>query len=248
MADNKNYNETLAQQRKARAELVKLKKAQSGEIEMKNETPLQAAMPKTIDGKIKNIWYHDKWIILGVMATIAVIVFLCVQCTQKEKYDLEAVAYTYTYITDNQLEIIVNDLEKYCEDIDGDGKANLFAVNCSFEKNSPTATATTEYSSSTKVQALLAADKQALVFITDEESYEFLNGISEDGLFEGKTVKLPESLYEKVEKETGLALPEGLILCYRRVSNTTLDKTSDIVDYYALAKNIVEKSEKEWNN
>ena len=83
MADNrKNYSETLAQQRKARAELIKLKQAQAGQIEMKNQHPLSASMPTTASGKAKNIWYHDKWVILGIIAAIALIVFMCVECAK----------------------------------------------------------------------------------------------------------------------------------------------------------------------
>ena len=241
MADNrKNYNETLAQQRKARAELIKLKQAQAGQIEMKNQTPLSAAMPKTASEKIKNVWYHDKWVIMGIIAVLALITFMCVECAKKEKYDLEAVTYAYSYIMDDQLKVIVEELEKYCEDIDGNGEVNIMSVNCSYAKNTASG-ASMQYTSSTKVQALLAADEQALLFITDSGAYEFLNGIdNEKALFEGEAVPIPESIYKKVKEKTGMDLPEGLMLSYRRVSDTTLEKEKDIKKYYEQAKAITE--------
>ncbi len=241
MADNRrNYNETLAQQRKARAELVKLKQAQAGKIEMKNQTPLEAAMPKTAGEKIKNVWYHDKWVILGFIAVIALIVFMCVECAKKEKYDLEAVTFTYSYIMDDQLNVVVEELEKHCKDIDGNGEVNIMSVNCSYGKNT-TSGASMQYTSSTKVQALLATDKQALLFITDAESYEFLNGVDEENpLFVGEGVLIPEYIYEKVKEKTGYELPEGLKLCYRRVNDTTLEKEKNVKEYYEQAKAIAE--------
>jgi len=241
MADNrKNYSETLAQQRKARAELIKLKQAQAGQIEMKNQHPLSASMPTTASGKAKNIWYHDKWVILGIIAAIALIVFMCVECAKKEKYDIEAVAFTYSYITDQQLKVLEEEMEKYCEDIDGDGKANVMAINCSYQKNSSSG-ATTQYSASTKVQALLAADKQALVFITDDESYEFLNGVDkENSLFVGEPVPVNEEIYQKVKDKTGYDLPKGLKFTHRRVDGTTLEKEEKVADYYEQAVAIIE--------
>ena len=98
-----------------------------------------------------------------------------------------------------------------------------------------------QYSASTKVQALLAADKQALLFITDDESFEFLNGVDkENPLFVGEGVLLPEYIYEEVKEKTSYDLPEGLKLCYRRVSDTTLEKEKNVKKYFEQAKAIIE--------
>ena len=177
---------------------------------------------------------------VGIIAAVALIVFMCVECAKKEKYDIEAVAFTYSYIADDQLKILAEEMEKYCEDIDGDGKANVMPINCTYAKNS-SAGATTQYTASTKVQALLAADKQALVFITDKESYEFLNGVDEENpIFVGEPIEVSEELYKKVKDKTGYDLPEGLLISYRRVSGTTLEKEKKVADYYEQAKSIVQ--------
>ena len=50
-----------------------------------------------------------------------------------------------------------------------------------------------------------------LVFITDDESYEFLNGVDKvNSLFVGTPVPVSEEIYKKVKDKTGYDLPKGL--------------------------------------
>ena len=71
MADKK-INETLAQQRKAREDFLALKRMQQGELDAGPKPSEIAIELKTPMDKLKNIWFHDKWYILGVIA-IAII-------------------------------------------------------------------------------------------------------------------------------------------------------------------------------
>lgn len=233
-------NETLEQQRKARQEFLELKKMQHGEMDTGPKPSEIAIVPKTPAEKIKNIWFHDKWYIIGIAALVIVVAFMVAQCATREKYDLKVVVYTYTPVADNSNELIAEYLEQYCGDIDGDGKANIQVINCSFSKES----GDVQYQNTmaSKLQAVLAADADALLYITDEESYEYLNGISDSGsIFENEPLKLGEKFYEKCNGEDSFfVLPEGLQISCRAVGGTVIEKNSKIVDYLEQSHAIME--------
>lgn len=225
-------NETIEQQRRARQEFLELKKMQHGEMDTGPKPSEVAIVPKTPWEKIKNIWFHDKWYILGFTALIIAIVFMVVQCATREKYDLKVVVYTYTPVADTSNDLIAEYLEQYCGDIDGNGEANIQIINCSFSKEN----SDRQYQNTmaTKLQATLAADADALLFITDDESYEYLSKISEEGsIFEGEPLKLGEKFYEKCgdSEESLFALPEGLQISCRNVGGTVIEKNKKILDY-----------------
>lgn len=239
-------NETIEQQRRARQEFLELKKMQQGEMDAGPKPSEVAIVPKTPWEKIKNIWFHDKWYILGVTALIAVIVFMTVQCATREKFDLKVVVYTYTPVADTSNDLIAEYLEQYCGDIDGNGEANIQIINCSFNKEH----GDVQYQNtmSQKLQAVLAADADALLFITDEDSYRYLSGISEDGsIFEGEPLKLGEKFYEKCgnSKDSLFTLPEGLQISCRNISGKVIEKNKKILEYQEQSHAILSGLENE---
>lgn len=244
MAERKT-NEILEQQRKARREFIELKKMQRGEMDTGPKPSEVAIVPKTPMEKLKNIWFHDKWYIIGITALIVVITVMVAQCVMREKYDLKAVAYSYYPITDDNIELISEYLEKYCDDTDGNGEVNIQVVNCTFSKES----GDKQYQNTiaTKLQAILAYDADTLLYITDDQSYDYLNSIVENGkIFEGEPVVLGDKFYEECNsKESLLPLPEGLQISCRVVEGTTIAENDNIKKYYEQSKNVLKGIEEE---
>ena len=94
----------------------------------------------------------------------------------------------------------------------------------------------------TKLQSLIAGDEKALIYITDSESYKYLEGISDStSIFEGEPLAFGEDFYKSTETENFGALPEGLQVSCRRVSDTVLESKKNIKPLYNAAKNLIEK-------
>lgn len=240
----KKSNDIIEEQRRAREEFLKLKKMQSGEMETGPKPSEVAIVPKTLPEKLKNIWFHDKWFIIGGLFLTIAIAVMVAQCATREKYDLEVVVFSYDIVADANNEPIAEYLEQYCEDIDGNGEVNIQIVNCSYNKNSNDRQY--QMTMSQKLTAVIAADANALLFITDAESYDYLNGLSEgNALFDGDPVALGEDFYEKCTLEDNVLsnLPEGLQISCRNIEGKTISSDEKIKDYYEQSQNIIKAIE-----
>ncbi len=230
-------NETIEQQRKAREEFLELKKMQSGEITPEPVIHEKDAMPKTVGEKIKNNWFHDKWFyIIGGFIAILVIV-TAIQAFSKPKADLEVVIFTTAPVSSANAERAADYLEQFCEDINGDGEVIIQTVNCS----------STQYENSTyynqntitKLQSVLAADANALLYITDEAGYDYINAIADNGVFEDNFVKLDDEFYEYCNKDIPFKLPENLIISCRSIKDMMISNNKNIDEYYEQSQNII---------
>lgn len=235
--DNKSQNEILREQRKARRDFIELKKMQHGEMDAGPKPSEVAIVPKTPMEKLKNIWFHDKWVILGVAALVIVMAVMVAQCASRTDYDLEVVMFAHTYVADDIADPIAAYFEQYCEDLNGDGEVHIQVINCSYD---PDSTDTQyRYSMSSKLQAIIAADANALLFITDTDAYDYLNSISETAFFEGEPLALNDEFYSECDKSELISLPEGLQISCRRISNTTIEKEDDIKGFYDASQKIL---------
>lgn len=235
MADKRN--EILDEQRRARQEFLELKKMQHGEMEAPPKPSEVAIVPRTPKEKWDNFWFQYKWHVIAVTAAVVVLAVLITQCATRKKYDIEVVYFSYTAALDAQTEAMADYLSRYASDINGDGKVNVQVVNCSFTNNSGNA----QYRNTmlTKLQSLIAADANALLFITDGEAYEYLSGVSNEGLFEGEGLSLGSDFYEKVKEQSGIELPEGLTISCRRVADTILEKKKETALAYESAQKLL---------
>lgn len=235
---SKNTNEILEEQRRSREEFLKLKKMQQGEIPTGPKPSEEAVLPKTPSEKLKNYWFHYKWHTIGIIATVIILSILVAQCVNKPKYDYEIIYFSYTQVLDEQLESVEEYFEALGSDIDGNGEVNVQIVNCSVSNDN----SNYSYRNTilTKLQAMIAADEKAMLFITDKESYEYFKtaGIN---IFDGEPVLLSENFYNKTEGDTFGRLTEGLQISMRKVAGTTLEKNKDIEIYSNEAKKIMEK-------
>ena len=231
-------NKIIEEQRRAREEFVKLKKMQHGEIAA--DTVEEKIVPKTFKEKMQNYWYHFKWhTIVGVFLAVVITVMVA-QCATREKYDLITVFFTYTYVMDGQTQQVEEYLEQYASDIDGDGKVNVRVVNCSF--NAENGNVQVSQTSLMKLQSMIAAESKAMLFILDDKSEEYLNGISESGILEVEAKPLDDVFYKACEgKEAYEKLPEGLKISYRKIGSTTMEKDKTAKEVYEAAKEVYNK-------
>lgn len=239
MAEKKT-NEILEEQRRARQEFLELKKMQSGEMKAPPKPSEVAIVPKTPKEKWDNFWFQYKWYVVAIVATVAVLAVLIAQCATKTEYDLKAVYFTYTTALDAQTEGIADNLKKYAEDTNGDGEINVQVVNVSFSNT--TGDSQYRYTMLSKLQAMLAGDENAMLYITDSETYEYINSLTESGAFlEGEPLKFSEEFYTATESEQFGRLPEGLQISCRRISETTMQNKKQAAKAYESAKKFLEK-------
>ena len=233
-------NEILEEQRKARQEFLELKKMQNGEMKAPPKPSEVAIVPKTPKEKWDNFWFQYKWYVVAIVATAVVLAVLITQCATRTKYDLQAVYFTYTTALDAQTEKVSDYLEKYAEDTNGDGEINVRVVNVSFSKT--TGDSQYRYTMLSKLQAMIAGDENAILYITDNDSYQYLNEISESGaLLEGEPFKFGDDFYTATETEEFGKLPEGLQISCRIISETTMENKKDAAKAYESANKLLEK-------
>lgn len=236
MADR---NDILEEQRKAREEFLRLKKMQSGEIDAGPKPSEVAYVPKTPKEKLANFWFQYKWHTIAIVVSLIVLTVLVAQCANRPVYDLEMVYFTYKPVLDDQTAEISEYFEELAKDLDGNGEVNVQVINCSLSDSSRDV----QYRNTmlTKLQSIIAADEKALLFITDEKSIEYFNNIAKEsgGLFEEEPLKLGEEFYEKTKTEAFGSLPEGLQISCRKISDTVLEKKSEIKKYKKESERIL---------
>lgn len=238
----KKTNEILEEQRKARQEFLELKKMQHGEMKAPPKPSEVAIVPKTPKEKWDNFWFQYKWYVIAITAVTVILAVLITQCATRTKYDLEVVYFTYTAVLDEQTNKIADYLADYAEDINGDGKINVQVVNVSFSDKS--GDSQYKYTMLTKLQAMIAGDENAILYITDSESYKYLDGLTENGLFDGEPIKLGDKFYSATESEQLGKLPEGLQISSRRISDTVLEGKKGAAEAYENALKLIEKLKK----
>ncbi len=234
----KKESDTLRQRRIAQQEFLRLKKMQSGELDA-GPKPSEVATPLTFGEKLKNIWYHDKFALSVIAIIIVAVALLCVQCATKTVYDATVIVFTYTITGEPNCDKMGEYLSPYCPDLNGDGEINVNVVNCSINPND---NSDYSYTNRSKAQSLLATDASALLFITDDNSYEYLMGLSESiPLFEGEPLEFDEDFYEFCVDPSGFFdTPQDLQISCRTIKGAAIEKDKNIDKYYAQAQAILD--------
>lgn len=239
----KKESDTLRQRKFAQQEFLRLKKMQQGELDA-GPKPSELAGELTFKDKIKNIWFHDKFAIAVIAILVIAISLLITQCATKTKYDATIVLFTHSITGDTNCYKMGEYLKPFCDDINGDGEKNINVINCSINVND----GNNEYNYTTrsKMQSILATDASALLFITDDDSYEYLMGLSEKvSLFEGEPIKFTKEFYDFCVDSNGFYdTPENLQISCRTLKDTAIEKNKNADKYYENAQKILEKINK----
>lgn len=239
----KKTNEIVEEQRRARRNFLELKRMQIGEMPTGPKPSEEAVKPASFAEKLKNIWYHDKYVILGGLAVCIVLIILVAQCCTRVQPDLQIVVFAYSPVSDVSCEKIADFAEQYCDDINGDGIVNVQLINCSFGENSDSQY---RYTSFQKLQSTIAANNEALIYIVDEkgEAYFKENEAVFAECFEDDFRSVGESVYEVCEPDSSnildTALPDGLRAACRKTSAQAFKKSKNLEDYVASSRAILE--------
>ena len=233
----KKESDTLRQRKFAQQEFLRLKKMQQGELDA-GPKPSEMAVPLSFGEKLKNIWYHDKLAIIVVTALIVAIALLITQCATKTKYDATIIVFTHTITGDENCDKMGEYLSPYCKDINNDGKINIKVVNCSINS---LVNDQYNYTNRSKMQSLLATDASALLFITDDDSYKYLMGLSENiSFFEGEPIEFADDFYDFCVDENGFyETPENLQISCRTVKGAAIENDKNVESYYSQAQSIL---------
>ncbi len=242
MAQKKN--DIIEEQRRARAEFLKLKKMQNGEINAGPKPSEVAIVPTTPKEKWDNFWFQYKWGVIAIVASVIVLAIMITQCASRKNPDIEVVYFTYKPVLDEQITELSDYLTDYLKEIrakEGKEDSEIFVrvINCSFENSNKNIRYKTDVLS--KLQAIITANEKALLFITDAESIKYFENINtEEEIFEGEPIILGEEFYKGTESKDLGPLPEGLTLSIRRVSKTFIEKRDGVKEAYSDSKKILE--------
>ena len=220
----------IEEQRRRQRELVAARKAkQNPDSVVPEPVPVGPAPKKTFSERIKNFWFYYKWFVAGGLFIALTLGIAIHQCASRESYDAEVVLLSYEAYTGGQLDAIERQLEKYAVDFNGDGEVNVQIIDCAYNEKEAL---DLQNAKRQKLTAVLAANDNALLFLTSEETFQYLESLYEGGFLvdmdlpddDGKSIVLPESFYEAIdaESENGFVMPRGLRISRRRADEGTV--------------------------
>lgn len=234
--NNTPESETIRQQRKAREEYLELKRMQNGEISAPPPPSADAVLPKTAGEKIKNFWFYYRTAVIGILLAAVVLAICISQCVSRVNYDLGVAVYVSSPVGDSDAKLIAKYFESKCEDVNGDGEIHVQVYNCSYSSdvNSQTAMA-----NNTKIQTILVGEHHALLFITDDTTFERLESAeSLNNLFDD-TVLLGDNFYGSCDAEDFFPLPQNLKLSLRNISRSAMKNDKTAKATYKAAEKIM---------
>ena len=170
---------------------------------------------------LENFWFYNKWKVMAFIV-IAVSVVLCVsQCASRERTDYTVVLFTYSEFADEQLDKMSSYLEKHAKDLNGDGDVVVGFNNCSYDRT--TSTDQIRKARISKLQSSIIAESDQIIYITDKDSFKFLNTLFDDAeLFvnlglpddNGKSYVLKDDFYDYT-KGNDITLKKGIRVSIR---------------------------------
>ncbi len=146
--------------------------------------------PKGIKAKLENFWYHYKFHTIVVLVIVITLAVSITQCSTKTDYDYKIIiAENKVQLTSMQLDLMQKELAKYGEDLNGDGAVNVLLVDCTMGNSSTTQQ---EYmAKQQRLQTMIMSDTSVMMFITDEERYNFIINLGKSSSFI-ENIGLPE--------------------------------------------------------
>ena len=180
-------------------------------------------------------WYYYKWHYLIIGMIVIAIIICTAQCAAKENPDYYVLFSADRYITDNALTEVTTEMEKHSEDLNGDGKVTVQAINCTYASNDENPA----LKNSARQQAMLQLQsKETVIWILDDEATELYYGSDNIDIFgksdifsENNNHSLPVSstcLYE-ILKENGLEEKLQIFCRKEQDSDSPSKKTEAIV-------------------
>ena len=228
MSNNKSKN-SVEEQRARQKELIELKRQREAFKEdpesFKHEEKVVYA--QSTASKISNFWYYSKFAI-GFMLIIAIILAIGIaQCATRIQYDMTIVLYTKTYVNSTMSENFAAIAEKYCDDVNGDGKVEVLVVNCAIPDDQRLA----DSDASTRLLGQFQ-NEEAIVYIVDKGAYDDLASSFGDDFLD-RSLNLPDL------NKTAFQL-NGTI--FDAAFNKVSENYTNSFDYYLMRRNIGENA------
>lgn len=233
-------SETLRQRKKAQQDLLELKKIQRGEIDaevLKDDD--KKIVPETLSDKMENFFFYHKYKILGIGAILVVLAIIVTSIINTPKYDATITIYCHEFVGESEIEDTGKWITRYYPDVNGNGRVEVLSTDCSISPDTDVAEVVRQRQ--LKMQSLLT-EKDALLFILDDDSLKYLNSITESfTLFEKENiVQLSESFYNALaDGRTGLLPEKKHYLCLRSVDGSAIEGKAQ--QDFKFAKEVLEK-------
>lgn len=192
--------------------------------------------PKGIKAKIENFWYHYKYHSIALIIVFVTLAVSITQCSLKPDYDYKIVVATRSMtLSTIQLDAVKSELNRYGEDVNGDGEVNLLLVDCTLDGN--TSDYQTLLAKQQKLMALLMTDTEAMLFLTDDKCLEWIDSLNERSHFIAETglphnngrgflisdTHIIQNPKATVNAEKGLRWPNDLSICRRKIKDTVFE-------------------------
>lgn len=166
--------------------------------------------------KLSNFWYYYKVHTVVAVITVLILAILVSQCAAKESYDYAVVLSMATVVEEPAAELMGEELARFGEDLNGDGKVMVEVINCTYGSND-----TVRINQLGKLQARLALP-ETVIFLLDEASFSDLDDMGLFGTADGFDAKAGKALSLKgtpmdmlVQNRYGNVLPSDWYLCMR---------------------------------
>lgn len=232
-------NEILEEQRKAREQFLELKKMQQENADATKVASKEAVAPRTFGEKLSNFWTYYKWHVVAVIVAAVIMAVSINQCVNSVKPDMGVVVFLHQTASSEQLERLTDYMEEKCEDINGDGEVYINIINCSYSTDDKNGQY--EMTILNKLQATLAADYDALLYVTDSSSYGYFSqNNGSDGLFTEEPYKLSDNIISKLGTEEIPFMYKDLHISCRSYYDTVLEKDKNAKAVYEQSQKILE--------
>ncbi len=188
----------------------------------------EAVAPITFKEKLSNFWYHYKWHTIITVFVAFVVIFGFAQCATKEKPDYTVITAFDKYLPLEVTSTIESELEKYAEDVNGDGEVivHIYDVSTATDRDA-------QMAQSTKLMSEMQRG-EVMLLIVDDVYYDKLNGLD---TFEANADLFPD----KDNKALNLrysSLTDAINEAYAPLAVSTYGKEVDFINgnYYVVKR------------
>ena len=196
---------------------------------------------RSFRSRLSNFWYYYKWYTIVITVLVVTVAFSTVQCATAEKFDYTLLlACSDAGYSNAQIIALQQELSVYAEDLNGDGKANVRLLDCTY--NPATAPRDLVLAQRQKLQTQLMNNSEALLILTDDSCFHWLNSITDGGfmadiglpLDNGRSFDLDtHNLFTRAKQQcsSNLTWSKNLKISRRIVKDTLIERDKKIQNH-----------------
>lgn len=196
---------------------------------------------RSLRSRLSNFWYYYKWHSVVAIVLAATVAFATVQCATAEEYDYSLLlACSEAQFSNVQTAALEQQLARYGEDLNQDGKVNVRLLDCTYSAQYSARDVVNAQRQ--KLQSQIMNNAEALLILTDSDCFEWLDSLHEGGFMEtlqlplenGRAMDLDQNgLYTQAKQQCSSELiwPKQLFLSRRIVKDTLIERDKDIATF-----------------